>query len=190
LSIDQWNERYRSGEQLFETPSPLVVRFAGNLAPGRALDLACGPGRNSLFLAEKGWQVTAVDGSPLAIATLEKRAGDRRLRVDTQVADLERGKLAIPAGAFDLIMDCYYLQRDLLPQIKAGVRPRGLAIVIVHLANADQPHGTPTRARPGELRSFFSDWKILHDYEGEPGESCHKHSVAEVVAKKPSGGRQ
>src|SRR5262249_26897431 len=82
VSLEQWNERYRVGEQLFETPSPLVQRFAGLLRSGVALDLACGPGRNALYLAQQGWRVTAVDGSSVAIETLLDRAARGELQID------------------------------------------------------------------------------------------------------------
>jgi tellurite methyltransferase len=185
VSLQQWNERYRAGEQLFDTPSPLVERFAGALTPGNALDLASGPGRNAVYLAEQGWRVTAVDGSPVAIDALLARARQRNLNIDARVADLERSEFSIELAAYDLICDCYYLQRSLFPHMKAGLRPGGMLIAIVHLAEADQPRGTPTRAIPGELRSYFPDWMILHYYEGKPNESCHQRPVAELVAQKP-----
>lgn len=185
MSLEQWNERYRASEQLFDTPSPLVERFARSLTPGTALDLASGPGRNALYLAEQGWRVTAVDGSPVAIDTLLARARQRNLAIDARVADLERGEFSIEPAAYDLICDCYYLQRSLFPQMKAGVCPGSLLIAIVHLADPDQPRGTPTRAMPGELRGHFPDWTILHYYEGKPNESCHQRPVAELVARKP-----
>jgi len=187
LSIQQWNERYRAGEQLFAEPSPLVTRFSRHLKPGRALDLACGPGRNSLYLAGQGWHVTAVDGSPLAIDILRERLRERNLVIEARVADLEHGEFEIEADAYGLICDCYYLQRSLIPKMKSGVRPGGIIVAIVHLAEGDQPQGTPTRAEPGELRSFFAGWKILHDYEGKSREACHQRPVAELVARKPGG---
>ncbi len=186
MSLEDWNQRYAAGEQLFETPAPLVEQFAGPLQPGTALDLACGPGRNALFLAERGWHVTAVDGSPIAIDLLRRRARRKNLDIDARVADLERGEYQIPPGAFDLIVDSYYLQRDLIPDMQRGVGPGGTIIAIVHLADPDQPNGTPTRATPGELRACFAGWTILHDFEGQPHESCHRRAVAEVVARKPS----
>ncbi len=159
MSIENWNERYRAGRQLSEVPSPLVQRFVADLAPGAALDLACGPGRNALYLAERGWRVTAVDSAPIAIAKLrERNAG-----IDARIADLERGEFQIQPDSYDLICDCLYLQRDLFPQMKAGVRRGGMAIVIARL----------TRVRPGELRTYFDDWKILH---------YHEQEVAELVA--------
>ena len=195
MSIDAWNERYRAGEQLFETPSPLVERFAGSLAPGDALDLACGPGRNALYLASLGWRVTAVDGSAVAIDLLRAKAqarlrpdfdDARSLRIEAQVADLEQAGFSIPPGAFDLICDCYYLQRNLFDAMKTGLRPGGLVVVIAHLAEADQPRGTAHRAIPGELAQYFEGWSILHSYEGRPAESGHSRAVAELVARKPA----
>jgi tellurite methyltransferase len=181
LSLEKWNERYRAGEQLFDAPIPLVVKFAGT-GRGEALDLACGPGRNALYLVEAGWNVTAVDGSPVAINVLKARAAGGSAGIDTHLADLERGEFEIRSGKYDLILDCYYLQRDLIPKMQAGVRPGGMIISIVHLAAADQPDGTPKRAYPGELRKHFEGWNILHYREGQPEESCHQRAVAEIVA--------
>jgi len=180
--IEEWDQRYRSGQQVFETPAPLVVQFTRDLPPGSALDLACGPGRNAIYLARHGWRVTAVDGSSVAIELL--RAIDPS--IDARVADLEAGEFAVPPEAFDLVLSCYYLQRSLIPRIKSALRPGGLLIMIVHLAGADQPRGTPTRAYPDELRAFFEGWRILHYREGEPGESGHQHAVAELVTQKPT----
>jgi len=162
------------------------VRFASGLAPGAALDLACGPGRNALYLMEQGWRVTAVDGSAVAIQILRKRAGKENLAMDARVADLERGEFRIEPDAYDLICCCYYLQRDLFRSIKSGVRPGGLEIVIVHLRSPDEPPEKPRRARPGELRNYFEDWEILHYYEGTSNEPEHHRPVAEIVAKRPA----
>ena len=171
MSIEKWNRRYLAGEQVFRTPAPLVTRYAADLPRGAALDLACGPGRHALYLAERGWRVTAVDGSPAAIEML--RGGNSK--IEARVADLERGEFQIPPDSYDLICCCYYLQRDLFPEIKSGVRAGGMAIVIVHLAD------------PGELRGYFTDWTVLHYYEGQPGEACHRRPVAELVAVKTPG---
>ena len=180
MSVAKWNERYRAGEQVFTAPAPLVVKFAAELPPGAALDVACGPGRNALHLAELGWSVTAVDGSPVAIDILQARARERGLSISAKIVDLERGEFEIEPNAYDLICDCYFLQRDLFPGMQTGVRLGGLIISIVHLADSV----TPTRAYPGELREYFAGWEILHYYEGIPHEACHRHAVAELVARR------
>ncbi len=180
--IEQWNERYRAGEQVFDAPSPLVVQFTRELTPGSALDLACGPGRNALYLAERGWRVTAVDGSSIAIDLLR----GNNPSIDARVVDLEAGDFNPQPEAYDVVLSCYYLLRSLIPAMKSALRPGGLLVAIVHLAEADQPQGTPARAYPGELRAFFQGWSILHYREGEPVERCHRHGVAELVARKPA----
>jgi SAM-dependent methyltransferase len=127
-----------------------------------------------------------VDGSPVAIDILLGRARERNLRVDARVVDLEAGEFAVQPDTYHLVLSCYYLHRSLIPLMKSALVPGGLLIMIVHVADADQPRGTPTRAYPGELRAFFDGWRILHDREGEPGESAHRHAVAELVAQKPA----
>ena len=181
MSLEVWNERYRAGEQLSQAPAALVERFAGNLTPGLALDLACGPGRHALYLAERGWRVTAVDGSPFAIENLLERARAKKLDIDARVADLERGEFEIPPDTFDLLVVFRYWQRDLIPAIQRGVRPEGIVIVVALLAGTDQPSGSPTRALPGELLGLFPAWEILHSVEGgDP-----RHALAELVVMKP-----
>lgn len=189
MNLHDWNHRYRTGERRAEDidadPTPLVVSAAGRLPPGRALDLACGAGRNALYLASCGWQVTAVDGAGAAIEILRERARERGLNLDARVADLESAQFQIELETWDLICDCYYLQRDLLPLMRGGVRPGGIVIVIVHLADPGEP-AAPTRAVPGELRRLFADWQILHYYEGAPADAAHKRAVAELVARRPA----
>jgi SAM-dependent methyltransferase len=180
--IEQWDQRYRAGEQLSQQPASLVVEFTKSLAPGTALDLACGPGRNALYLAERGWRVTAVDGSPTAIELLRGKSSS----IDARLMDLETGEFDIPPQAFDLVLSCYYLQRSLIPAMRSALRVGGLLIMVVRLADASQPQGTPTRACPGELRAFFDGWRILHYLEGERGRSGDRHSIAEVVAQRPA----
>jgi SAM-dependent methyltransferase len=149
---------------------------------GRALDLACGSGRNALWLAERGWSVTAVDGSEVAIELLRKRAEERGWEIDASVADLEKG-FVIERGSWDLIAMCYYLQRDLFEPAKAGVRPGGLVLAIVHIP---QPGFEDSRFSlpAGELATHFQGWQILHSYEGPPEDPAHKRWVAEIVARR------
>lgn len=177
MRIEEWEERYRSGQRGAERePAPLVARFASALKPGRALDLACGTGRHALFLANLGWDVTAVDGSSTALDVLARQS-----RIKTVLADLTLDDTVIPPGASDLILCCYYLQRSLFPKILSGTAPGGMVIAIVHIPEGDQ-QPNENRAAPGELRRFFQGWTILHDYEGPPNDPAHQRSVAEIVA--------
>lgn len=183
-----WDERYGRGEHIIIEPMPLLVRIAEGLAPGRALDLACGPGRHAIFLAERGWQVTAVDASRVGIELLQRQAGERGLHVDARVADLERGEFEIDAEAYDLVGVFYYLQRDLFPQIRAGVRPGGgVVVAAIHMTDEDpdaHPMNEDYLLQPGELRAQFRGWQIMHDYEGASTEGGHRRRTAELAARK------
>jgi hypothetical protein len=125
-----------------------------------------------------------VDGSTAAVDILRRRATERRLGIDALVADLEKGEFKIKPSDWDLIAICYYLQLDLIELAKQGVRPGGLMLVIVHVA---EPGEEPTKHRlhPGELIRRFDGWEILHNFEGQPADSAHRRAVAEVVAKRP-----
>src|SRR5438128_453344 len=118
--MEHWNERYRRGEHANDEPHPLVAKFASALPAGRALDVACGVGRHAIWLAQHGWTVAAVDYSVAAIEILRERAGGMGLSLDPQIADLERHEFLIEPAAYDLIVICNYLQRDLFPFVKAG----------------------------------------------------------------------
>jgi SAM-dependent methyltransferase len=189
MEIRAWNERYRSrerpAEDLDAAPTPLLIEIAQHLPPGKALDLACGAGRNALWLAANGWSVTAVDGASSAIRILRDRASERHFKIDARVADLEKGEYEIAAEAWDLVVIGYYLQRDLFAPAKRGVAPGGILLAIVHIT---EPGEEPTshRLRPGELKQYFQGWEILHDHEGSPGDLAHKRLVAEIAARKPA----
>ena len=172
-----WEEHYERAEDLDFTPAPLLVEAADLLPPGRALDLACGAGRNALYLAGLGWSVTAVDASPKAMGILRERAAAAGLHVDTHAADLEAGAFAIAPAAYDLICDFLYLQRDLFPAIREGVRPGGAFAGEILLGE-----DSPFRMRPGELRAEFAGWKIL--YYSESGAAGGNHRSARILARR------
>src|SRR5579862_6819374 len=107
-----WEALYGKPENVDWTPVPLLVEVAEMPRPGRALDLACGAGRNALYLAELGWQVVAVDSSRAAIRLLRERAAAAGFEVQAQVADLESAAFVIEPCGYDLICDFFYLQRN------------------------------------------------------------------------------
>jgi tellurite methyltransferase len=175
-----WEEHYAHAAEIDFTPAPLLVEAVEMLPPGRALDLASGPGRNAFYLAGLGWSVVAVDSSSAAIRALRRRAADLRLRVETHVADLEPGAFRIKPGAYDLILDFFYLQRELFLQMKEGVRPDGVVVAEIHLRD-DQPHRFVLE--PGELWAEFHGWKI-HSYS-EARQAGHRRPSARIIARRP-----
>ncbi len=184
MDIAGWEERYRSGASGKEdAPTILLVETAKKLPAGTAIDLACGAGRNALYLAERGWDVRAVDGSARAIELLQERSAARGLQVQTEVADLTAPNFTVRPDAFDLVLIAYYLQRDLFAKAKAAVRPGGLVLAIAHTPEPGETW-SEKRARPGELREFFPDWEILWEYEGPSRDPAHRRPVAEIVARR------
>ena len=111
-------------------PMGFLVELAERLPAGKMLDLACGSGRHASLFADKGWKVTAVDSSGVALGILRERDP----RVTCVQADLET------PGAFDLGVDCWdlvvvtmYLQPSLFPLIRQAVRPGGRVAMAIPL---------------------------------------------------------
>jgi SAM-dependent methyltransferase len=185
--MPDWDERYRSGEHTTKEPSPLLRKAIEDLKPGRALDIACGVGRHAIFLAKHGWKVTAVDSSRVGIEILQQRAGEAGVMVDARVADLERSEFHIEPAGFDLICVFYYLQRDLFPAIRAGVKPGGFVVAAIHLNDGREdakPSNPAFLLDPGELKQLFADWEITYYREGESDEGGHHHDTAYLIARR------
>ena len=161
-----WDDRYRRGEHLHLPPLDFIAHAAPRLPPGRALDLASGPGRHARLLSELGWSVTAVDSSAIALSHLPAEVTAVR-------ADIERHEFDIEPDAWDLICVCYYLQHDLFPRIRAGVRVGGRVMAAIPLPGAINPAYT---LPPGQLRAIFQDWDIEHYAESR---------AAELIARRP-----
>lgn len=185
--MTDWDERYQRGEHTDDEPHRLVVEFASKLEPGRALDLACGAGRHAIWLAGRGWQVTAVDNSRVAIEILRRRAGEKGLAIDSRTADLERRDFIIEPATYDLILNCCYLQRDLFPAIKAGARVGGVVIAVIAMVD-DDPHIKPMNPAfllsPGELSAEFEGWELIREFEGKPAGDEHRRAMAEIIARR------
>jgi len=186
--MPNWDERYRSGEHIAREPSPLLIKAVKDLQPGCALDIACGVGRHAIYLAEHGWRVTAVDSSRVGIEILQQRLASCLHPIDARVADLEKHELQIQPAAYDLICDFYYLQRNLFPAIRAGVKPGGAFVAAIHLNDGNpeaKPHNPAFLLERGELKTLFSDWEITYYHEGPSDEGGHHHDTAYLIAHKP-----
>ena len=188
--MTDWDRRYREREHEIEEPNPVVTNFAGQIAPGSALDLACGTGRHAIWLAEYGWTVTAVDLSRVAVDILKKRALDLSIAVNIVLADLERHEFAIEPESYDLIVVCNYLQRELFPVIRAGARIGGAVIAVIAMVDSDpnvRPMNPAYLLNPGELRAQFQGWELIHDFEGKPVGDARRRATAEIIARRPLG---
>jgi SAM-dependent methyltransferase len=181
--LHHWNERHQRREAADKAAEPVLVRAVEGVPAGRVLDLACGLGRNSAFLAERGWEVTAVDYSSVALANVR----DLSPLVLTVQADLERDEFPIGADDYDLIIDCCFLYRPLFPLIRQGVRAGGLFVGVLPLRddNAEKPMSPAFLVEPGELLSYFDTWHIQHWSEGPSGGDPSRRLRSELVARKP-----
>jgi len=144
-----WDARYRSGERGPSEPHRLVIEAADLMPPGRALDLACGAGRNARHLAGRGWKVTAVDRSVAAIQI-----------VRGVLADLERDTVPFRDESFDLVIIIHFLHRPLFSEALRVARPGGM------VAAAIRTHGHFSLP-PSELRRYFSGCSLAVDRDAE-----------------------
>jgi tellurite methyltransferase len=192
---DTWNERYAQGalhpfaaapaEWLVEHRSSLGELSGGREEP-RALDVACGDGRNARFLAELGFAVDAVDVSDLAIAALRSAAAERGLRVSARVLDLEREPL--PADAYDVVVCMNYLQRDGFGALQAALRPGGLllfeTVARVHVEELGRQFNPAYVLDRNELLGAFPALHVCHYREGAVDRRGEPRGVASIVARR------
>ncbi|QSB14200.1 class I SAM-dependent methyltransferase [Natronosporangium hydrolyticum] len=144
-----WDARYAASPDLVWTANPnrFVVAATTDLSPGRALDVAAGEGRNAVWLAERGWLVTAVDFSPVAVQRGRQLAHDRGVDVSWEVADVI--SYQPEPAAYELVVIAYLQlpRADLAAVLRwaaAAVRPGGSLVVVGHdLANLTDGTGGP-----------------------------------------------
>jgi len=187
-----WDERYRSEEAAPERgPADFLVEHRHLLPPqGKALDVAMGSGRNAIYLASLGYEVTGIDVSGVAVERCRAEAGRRGLRVEAVQADLESYQL--PREAYDVVIDFYYLQRELAPALVAALRPGGVLVFESFTTEQRRFGWGPVQddflLRPGELRSLFAGLEELEYREGlvESQSGRGTKAVAGLVARKPA----
>lgn len=167
MDSTQWDSRYREKELVWSAgPNRFLVEQLKGMKPARALDLACGEGRNAIWLAEQGWTVTASDFSPIAIEKAKARCSELKLDVDLRVADATQ---ALDAQ-YDLIVIFYlHLPRDqnaqLLKEALKGLAPGGTLLYVGHdERNIKEGIGGPQDASilyaPAEIQALLSELKI------------------------------
>ncbi len=122
---EKWNSKYQSTACLAgREPSSWLAEHA-SLLPGRgkALDIAMGEGRNTLFTASLGYETWGIDISDVGVSRAETLARENNLTIHTQVADLD--DYGIPENSYDLILCFYFLNRDLYTGIEKGLKSGG-----------------------------------------------------------------
>jgi SAM-dependent methyltransferase len=182
---EDWNRKHGEAGLLFGAePNRFLVAEVDGLEPGRALDLACGAGRNAVWLAQQAWTVTGVDFSDVALENARGLAAERGVEVDWVQADVREWEP--PADAFDLIA-VLYLQipaeerRPVLARAAGAVAPGGILLVVGHdLQNLNGGYGGPKDPRvlftPEEIAAELPGLavekaeRVLRPVETEDGE--------------------
>jgi 2-polyprenyl-3-methyl-5-hydroxy-6-metoxy-1,4-benzoquinol methylase len=167
----RWNDRYGGAGLLHGSgPSPFLaewIDFLKSASPGeKALDIACGEGRNSVFLARHGFSVTGLDISEAGIAKARERTAREGVQADFRLADLEAYEFT---GTCDLIVNVNFLLRDLIPKMVHALNPGGLLVfdTILDAPGLQGVHNRRFLLQPGELRGMFERFagQIVHGEE-------------------------
>lgn len=183
-----WDARYRAAGCRYGTePSAWLVAHAGQLpAPGQALDLACGEGRDAVYLARLGFGVEAIDGSAVALAKAEQLAACHTVRVTWRRLDLE-ADYRPPAETFDVITCHNFLHRPLLATLPAALRRGGVLCYATYL-EGQEVYGRPSNPdhllRRGELLRTCAGLEILAQQEGLTTDRGERAYRAAIVARR------
>jgi len=164
----KWNRKYAEMTAV-KPPAAILRDYWRHASKGRALDLACGMGQNSLFLAEHGFEVDAVDISEVALARISA-AG-----VHPYQGDLDHYRLQ--KNVYNLAVNILFLDRRLFRPIEQALRPGGLLIFETFLLENDHISSPQFKLKPNELLEEYRHFQVLH-YEEKDG-------IASLVAKKP-----
>jgi 2-polyprenyl-3-methyl-5-hydroxy-6-metoxy-1,4-benzoquinol methylase len=187
----KWNQIYTNDLLIVQDPVPaqVIVDFA-HLLPntGQALDLACGRGANSLFLAARGLECWAWDISDVVIEQLSAKAEKRRLNVRAQVRDIE--KQPLPAASYNVIVVTHFLNRSMSRQIIRMLKPNGLLFYQTYTVDAlvfgIGPKNPDYLLCQNELGKMFSSLQ-LHGYREDGLIANSKNNLrgqAYLVARK------
>jgi len=178
----RWNKRH------VEKPTrkyvePILEKYISNADVGYALDIACGMGRNTTFLADKGFVVDAVDISDYALSQIADTKNKNKIEADLDNYTLEKNK-------YNLVVNINYLNRNFFPQIKEALKDGGVVIfetfIIAH-GDFDNPSNPEYLLRKNELLHAFISFEVIY-YEEKIDTNLRgeKTYVASLVARKLS----
>jgi 2-polyprenyl-3-methyl-5-hydroxy-6-metoxy-1,4-benzoquinol methylase len=169
----KWNSKYieRITQNEEPTPNPRLKNLTPYFSGGEALDLACGLGGNSLFLARLNYQVKAIDISEVAIHYLQEQATKQKLSINTQICSLSQENLfEIASDFYDVVVITYFLDRSLFPLIKKIIKSNGYFFMETFYTSPqseNQGISKQFKLKPKELLMEFLDWKVLYFEENE-----------------------
>lgn len=162
-------------------PSPFLRENLALLPPrGKVLDLGMGEGRNAVFLATQGYEVTGVDFSQKALSHARALSQEKKVKIRIINKDLRFFK--IPKKSFDVILNIFYLNKDNIDEIIEGLKENGIVVVEMHVESQkkyEKKRHHRDLLKPGELRHHFQKLKILKYQEIDTG----REVVARIIAQ-------
>ena len=188
---DKWESRYAEGSYTPRThPTPLLEEWLVRLPGGRALDLACGAGRNALHLAAAGYQVDAMDISAVALERGAARAAELGVDVNWINVDLDSAELT--PDSYDLVVVARYVNRGLTDALMDSLRDGGYLLYEQHFLTdqeVDGPRSESFRLQPNELLEMFRALRVLYYRENLMRDSDGRNmALAQLIACKGSPG--
>ena len=178
---ERWNIRHVE-KPMPHYVAPIIEKYIENAKVGTALDVACGIGRNTHYLADLGFTVDAIDLSDYALGQIREDERIIKHEVDLDFYDLEKQK-------YDLIVNINYLNRRLMVQMQDALKEGGVVIFETFIVAHDKPEKGSMNPdyllNPNELLDTFCDFDIIYYEEKDVinlrGEEAR---LASLVAKK------
>jgi len=183
----KWDKKYSQKSELLakRAPSAMVKKYYNKCSGKAALDIACGAGRNTLFLEEKGFFIDAIDISQVALDTLKRRV--KSTRVKPILADLEQYNLG--CKRYDFIVKCNFLDRALIERAKEALKGAGVMVVETYMEDAENEkrESNPNfLLQKDELLEIFNEGFEVLEYRTFWNESFEKYKMkkASIAVKK------
>lgn len=187
---DKWDSRYRAGAYAERHhPTSLLQDWLDAIGPGRALDVACGAGRNAIYLSGRGFSVDAVDISRVALDRARTRsAAAGPLDINWIEADLDCADQSLPVGPYELIVLIRYVDMPLYAKLIDRLAPGGVLLSEQHLTTDHEvigPKNPAYRVEAGQLRRATLSLKSRYYFEGLVVDPDGRlASLAQVVAER------
>jgi len=177
---ERWNRRHVE-KPMRKSVEPIITKYIDLATKGKALDIACGIGRNTHYLLERGFVIDAVDLSDYALSQVQNSKQINKIEVDLDSYNLQKNE-------YDLVVNINYLSRRLFPQIKEALKPNGVLIFetfIVAHGDFKQPANPEYLLRVNELLHAFIGLDIIY-YEERDDKNLRGEEtrVASLVAKR------
>ena len=179
---DRWNSKYETKVYLFgEKPIPFLVDNVHLLPKGKVLDIAMGEGRNGVYLATQGFNVTGLDIAEKGLEKAHRLAKKHNVTIKTKVVDLEN--FQIKPNTYDVILCSYYMQKDLFKQFQSGLKPGGM--IVVETYNVDYLKYARFSRKwaldTNELLAIFKDLRVIRYQDYDDG----KEAYSSIIAQRP-----